>query len=381
MSTILPWENEEEQNYICLEKIVNDVVSKGLRKIFKQEWNYRYQARFGAWDDTNVSGQQLFHIEKTRSRPNKNVYQAKFRHGDTNQWDSSVLFDAILFSNSIGKASLSPTTQSEVNNLREIRNEIKHITEGKLSNSDFQSLTTRVENAFVSLGLPVNEVNRIKCERNRYKSFQVLPVKPAHDVVYRSEKIQEITKDLHKLHSDNDDKLTYFYICGNPGSGKSQLARQVCEDLYEGVNWQARATFVMTLDGKDLDTLLYTYEDFCRRLNCNESALENILNSSKPNVEKIKHLRSQVTTRIKNWKRWWLIVDNVENLANISSLLPQMGDEVWNNGQIILTTQNETSVPLDHSFTKHVSISQVWMKKNVASFSRYYQALMPVIRS
>ena len=363
MSTILPWENEEEQNYICLEKIVNDVVSKGLRKIFKQEWNYRYQSTFGAWDDSNASGLQLFHKEKTRSRPNKNVYQANFQHGDTNQWDCSVLFDAILYSNSISKAGLSPIIQSGVNNLREIRNEIKHMKEGKLSNSDFQSFTTRVENAFVSLGLPVNEVNRIKFQRNRYKSFQVLPVKPAHDVVYRSEKIQEITKDLHKLHSDNDDKLTYFYICGNPGSGKSQLARQVCEDLYRGVNWQTDATFVMTLDGKDLDTLLYSYEDFCRRLNCNESALENILNSSKPNVEKIKDLRSQVTTRIKNWKRWWLIVDNVENLANISSLLPQMGDEVWNNGQIILTTQNKTSVPPDNSFIKHVSISVGMNKK------------------
>ncbi len=357
MSTILPWENEEEQNYICLEKIVNDVVSKGLRKVFKQEWNYRYQATLGAWDDTNVSGQQLFHLEKTRSRPNKNVYQAKFQHGDTNQWDCSVLFDAILYSNSISKASLNPIIQSEVNNLREIRNKIKHIEEGKLSNSDFQSLTTRVENAFVSLRLPVNEINRIKFQRNRYKSFQVLPVKPAHDVIYRSQKIQEISKDLHKLHSDNDGKLTYFYICGNPGSGKSQLARQVCEDLYRGVNWQTEATFVMTLDGKDLDTLLNTYEDFCRHLNCNESVLENIINSSKPNVEKIKDLRSQVTTRIKNWKTWWLIVDNVENLANISPLLPQMGDEVWNNGQIILTTQNTTSVPPDHSFTKHVSIS------------------------
>ncbi len=357
MSTILPWENEEEQNYICLEKIINDVVSKGLRIVFKQEWNYRYQATFGAWDDTSVSGQQLFHMERTRSRPNKNVYQAKFQHGDTNQWDCSVLFDAILYSNSISKASLNPIIQSEVNNLREIRNEIKHIEEGKLSNSDFQSLATRVENALVSLRLPVNEISRIKFQRNRYKSFQVLPVKPAHDVVYRSKKIQEISKDLHKLHSDNDGKLTYFYICGNPGSGKSQLARQVCEDIYRGVNWQTEATFVMTLDGKDLDTLLCSYEDFCRRLNCNESVLENIINSSKPNVEKIKYLRSQVTTRIKNWKRWWLIVDNVENLANISPLLPQMGDEVWNNGQIILTTQNTTSVPSDHSLAKHVSIS------------------------
>ncbi len=124
----------------------------------------------------------------------------------------------------------------------------------------------------------------------------------------------------------------------------------------------------MTLDGKDLDNLLYTYEDFCRRLNCNESVLENIINSSKPIVERIKDLRSQVITRIKNWKIWWLIVDNVENLANISPLLPQMGDEVWNNGQIILTTQNRTSVPPDHSFTKHVSISLGMNEKECRQF-------------
>ena len=209
MSTIIPWENEEERNYSCMRKIVSDLMSKELRKIFKQEWNSRYQATLGGWDDTNVSGQQLFNLEKTRSRPNKNVLQAKFQHGDTNQWDCTVLFDAILYSNSIGRASLNPTIQSEVNNLREIRNEIMHITEGKLSNSDFQTMTTRVENAFKTLGLSVNEINRIKTENNLYTSFQVLPVKPSHEVVDRSEEIKQIRQDLEKLSRDNDGKLTY----------------------------------------------------------------------------------------------------------------------------------------------------------------------------
>ena len=350
----IPWESEENQNYVRLRHIIMNVARTELRKFFIQEWNNRYQASFGAWDDTNVSGNQLFNREKIRARPNKNMLQSKFQNGDTNQWDCSVLFDAILYSHSIG-ASLTPTIKTEVDNLRISRNKLTHeILDEKLSDIEFQTMTTSVENALNTLGLSIKEVVRI---RNLYKSFQVFPPKPAHEVVCRSDKIHEIKQDLQTLQCDNDGKLTYFYISGNPGSGKSQLAGQVCEDIYNGVNWQTEATFVMTLDGQDLNSLLYSYEDFCRRLNCNESVLQSILNSSKPTDEKIKDLRSQITTRIKNWKKWWILVDNVENLEIISPLLPQRGDKVWNNGQVILTTQNTNCVPPDSSLTKHISLS------------------------
>jgi hypothetical protein len=79
-----------------MDYIVTNIASKELRKIFIQEWNSRYQASSGAWDDTNLSGNQLFNREKTRGRPNKNMLQSKFQLGDTNQWDCSVLFDEIL---------------------------------------------------------------------------------------------------------------------------------------------------------------------------------------------------------------------------------------------------------------------------------------------
>ena len=359
MATKIPWENEEEQNYICMDKIINDIVCKELRSAFKQEWNSRYQVSFGAWDDTNASGQQLFHRERTRSRPNKNFYQTAFQHGDTNLWDCSVLFDAILYSNSIGKASLNPTIKCEVNNLREIRNEIKHNAKGKLTNTEFQNMTTRVKNTLVPLGIPVNEIEQIILEKNRYnyESFKILPSEPMHDVVYRSADIHEINRDLENLRNDYDGKLTYFYISGNPGCGKSQLARQVGEDVSNSKNWETERTFVMTLDGTTLDTLFGTYKEFCYFLKCNESAIENIASSSKPNDLKIKDSRSLIRTRIRNWKRWWIIVDNVENPMEISPLLPQIKDSVWDNGQIIITTQNTDCVPPDNRFTKHVSLS------------------------
>ena len=338
--------------------IITDVVSEGLRKVFKNEWNTRFQARFGAWDDTSVSGVQLFSLENTRSRPNKNVNQAKFQAGDTNQWDCSVLFDAILYSNCIGKSSLNPIIKTAVDNIRKMRNKIMHADETILSDADFQTMISDVENAFKALGLPIHDIAQIKIKRNSYKSFQVLPSKPIHQVVYRSEEINEMKQELQTLRISSGGKLTYLYISGNPGSGKSELSRQLCEDMFKGVDWETEQTFAMTLDAKDEDTILQSYQDFSRRLNCSESILVNVMNSCKPKREKIKELRSLVESRIKNWKRWWIIVDNVENLNIISPLLPQMGNEVWNNGQIILTIQNRTAVPSDSPFTKHFSLSR-----------------------
>ena len=354
----VPWESEESRNYICMQNIVTDVVSKGLRIVFKREWNSRYQASFGAWDDTNTSGGQLFHSEKARKRPNKNVYQSKFQHGNTIHWDCSVLFDAILYSSAIG-STLNPLIKTEVDNLRIIRNRIMHSDEATLTDVEFQNMTSEVENAFKALTLPklFDDVVGIKSKRNRYKSFQILPPKPTHRVVSRSEKINEIKQDLQKLRNDNDHKLTYFYITGNPGSGKSQLSRQLGDELYHEVDWQANTAFVMTLNAENLDSLLYSYADFCRRLNCNDNAISTVMNSTEPKEQKIKDLRSQLTKQIRNWKLWWIIVDNVNDLRLISPLLPLVGDEIWNNGQIIVTIQNTISVPSDSLDSKHISMS------------------------
>ena len=354
----VPWESEEKRNYICMHNIVIDVVSEELRKVFKSEWNIRYQASFGAWDDTSVSGLQLFHRENTRSRPNKNMYQAKFQQGNTNQWDCSVLFDAILYSNSIGKSSLNPTIKTEVDNIRNMRNKIMHADDTTLSDADFQTMISDIEKAFKSLSLPVSDITQMKIKRNLYKSFHVLPPKPTHEVVHRSEKVKEIQQELQTLRIDSDGKLTYFYISGNPGSGKSQLSRQLGEDLFKDLDFETQATFVMTLNANDLSTLYHSYEDFCRRLNCSESIVRNLIESCKTEKERIEDLRSLIESKMKNWKRWCIIVDNVRNLEDISPLLPQMGDKVYNNGQVILTIRNTIGVPSDSLFTRHISLSR-----------------------
>ena len=353
----VPWESEEGRNYICIRAMLTDVVSEELRKYFKREWNTRYQAKFGAWDDTSVSGLQMFHAEKTRARPSKNMLQSKFQHGDTSQWDCTVLFDAIRFSYSIG-SSLTPAIKTALDNLRDIQNKkLGHIVKATSSDAEFETIVNDIEDAFNTLGILVHDLTQIRSKRNLYKSFQVLSSKPTHEVIYRTEKTSEIKQDLENLRTNNSGKLTYFYISGNPGSGKSQLARQLAEDLFKDVKRSTETTSIMTLEAKDVDTLLNSYERFCRRLNCDENVLQKLINSSKSKEEKLKDLRSLITTRIKNWKRWWIIVDNVEDFDIISPLLPQMGDEDWNNGQIILTAQNTKAVPFDSLSTKHISVS------------------------
>ena len=351
-----PWESDENRNLIYMHNIITDAISKGLRNVFKSEWDSRYQVSFDAWDDTSASGVQLFHRENCRSRPNKNVYQSKFQHGDTNQWDCSVLFDAIIYSNSIG-STLNPKIKTEVHKLRIIRNKIMHADKTTLTDAEFQTLTSDVENSFIALSLPIDDITSMKTKRNLFKSFKILPPKPTHEVFYCSEKINKMKQDLQELRNENDSKLTYFYISGNPGSGKSQLSRRLGEDLYNSVDSRANAAYVMTLNANNLDCLLQSYKEFCQRLNCNEDVVNSVMDSSKPKEEKIRELRSQIITRIPNWKLWWIIVDNVDDLNSIYPLLPQMGEEIWNNGQIILTIQNTTSVPSYSSCTKHISLS------------------------
>ncbi|XP_028412853.1 uncharacterized protein LOC114535744 [Dendronephthya gigantea] len=47
---------------------------------------------------------------------------------------------------------------------------------------------------------------------------------------------------------------------------------------------------------------------------------------------------------------------DVENLELISPLVPLKGDEVWKDGQVILTTQNTNAAPQDSISTKHISL-------------------------
>ena len=356
MLSKLSLDNPDKRNQSWMDTLVTDIVKNGLRLIFKQEWDNRYHASLGPWDDTTKSGTHLLNKERRRKIPND--YKSKFTTGDTSCWDCSAFFYAILKSNSIGNAGLNPTVRSEVDNLRLIRNEVKHASEGNLSETDFQALVAKVENSFKLLGISSAEITQLKAEKSLYTSFQIFPAKPTHDTISRTDLISKIIKDLQELHTSNNQHLTYLYISGNPGSGKSELARQVSEYFYSNeITNGTEMSFVMTINASDLGSLMNSYVAWCRRLNCDEKKLKNITSTSNTKEVKISQLKNLAASSVRHWKRWLLIVDNVEDLAKVSQLLPNLGESDWKNGQIIITTQDSSCIPLDGQFTKHVSIS------------------------
>ncbi|XP_046847989.1 uncharacterized protein LOC124441557, partial [Xenia sp. Carnegie-2017] len=310
----------------------------------------------GQWENTNVSGQKLFNIEKTKKKPHDKHILQTFQDGDTSKWDCTTLFAAILFSNSIG-TKVNTKVSSAVDALRIVRNKFIHNNFGRVSDTKFNKMVCDIENSFHDLGFSFNEINEIKCQRNRFDSFQVLPCKPNHDVVRRTKLLKKITADLNNLRSTNNNELTYYYISGNPGSGKSQLARQICDEMFNSVDWENKTTFVMTLEGKDADSLLKTYNELCQRLNINEHFIENILKKIESSEDRIKQFHFLLTQKLKSWKIWWIVVDNVVKLDKIYPLLPQVGDHNWKNGQIVVTVQNTDAIPPDGNLNKHISIS------------------------
>jgi len=182
-------------------------------------------------------------------------------------------FFGILFSTSIG-TSLSPTIHSHVDDLRVFRNEIfAHVSKGTISEIDFKSLIGRVEAAFMGLSLPVGDIKAIANQKSfpikesrplkdqlvkeqedvrawQEKSTALeeelksnpktflgnLPTKPSHAIQQRLREVTMIPKQMEELKKSNDGEITTIYLSGNPGCGKSQIARMVGEAFYKQVS-------------------------------------------------------------------------------------------------------------------------------------------------
>ena len=196
--------------------------------------------------------------------------------------------------------------------------------------------------------------------KNKASHFCVLPTKPSHYVTERNREASEITKRLKALKEVNKKDLSYLYICGKPGSGKSQLAGLVAKRFFEEANEiSSAAPFVMTLNAASPDSLLWSYALMARQLKCPEYAVTNTLNLKDIQIEdKIASLKVLVATKIGLYTTWLLVVDNVCSMSWVHVHLPERGNEQWSNGQVLITTQDVSSVPSTNSFVNHVSISK-----------------------
>ncbi len=393
---------KEELNYYRICYVTTDILAEGLRSIFKREWDNRYKTTKGEWKDKPRNGVDFCNGESPENRRRNAFLLATMINGNTAEWDCTMLFYAILYSDCIH--GLNPTVQSNVDDLRQFRNEeFAHIPRGHLSNREFKKAISRVHTAFQALGLstlhlqairnqtsfPTEELRNVvqkvddlkqdlkeKTKRLQEKeqqrqvleeqlhgdisSFCILPPKPSHDVADRDYEVANITEQLKELKRNNENSLSYFFISGNPGSGKSQLAGLVAKRFFDDAKEVPSTTsFVMTVNAESPDTLLESYVSLARHLKCPEYAVTNTLNSKNLKIdEKITSLKTLISRKVDLYTSWLMVVDNVTDISHVRVHLPERGNDQWVRGQLLFTKQDTNAIPLTGSFIKHISVSK-----------------------
>ena len=374
--------SNEQLNYFKLCHIITDEVAGSLRLFFKKRWNRLYKRKFGEWKDLQKNGRDF----RKREHPNNRKRHAKeleiIVNGNTAEWDCTKLFYAIRYSDCIGWF-LKPDYVKALEKLRKARNKsYGHISLGQINEAKFKYIVRQIEDALQALGLsrnriqmvcnqtsfPTEELNNVlkKVEvleaqlRKEISSFCVLPPKPSHEVADRDCEVAEIAKQLKELKKANENRLSYLYISGNPGSGKSQLAGLVAKRYSDVVNAIPNYTlFVMTVNAESPSTLLESYVSLARKLKCPEYAITNTLKSPHlKSEEKIARMKSLIGTKIELYTTWLLVVDNVKSISKIHAYLPESGNEQWARGQLLITTQDSASVPPMSPCVNHVSVSK-----------------------
>ena len=399
--------SQEQLNYFRLCYIGSTLVPVGLRQIFKNEWDFLYKATsVGEWKDTTQNGHDFYNMESKASHKKNARFLSTIQNGNTAEWDCTCLFFVILYSDSIGK-TLSPVVYKEVDDLRQVRNEIAHITEAKLADADFQTSVDRLLNAFTSLGLattkieeiknqttfPTKEVEKIKKQaRNlqaeldqakgnlqsteaalvstkeenkcltqeisaKLQSFCILASRPPHVIIRRSHDIERIINKMEELYNSSSGAVSTVYLSGNPGCGKSQLAREIGQQFFSEQNDDL--IFAATLNTESIETLVDSYLTLGRHLGITEYALTSLesLKNVKP-IEAIKQLHRLIIPKTSKFTKWLIIADNVIDLRLVRDLLPQTGSKEWGHGQVLITTQDSGTIPQNAPHTYHESLSK-----------------------
>ena len=204
---------------------------------------------------------------------------------------------------------------------------------------------------------------------NDTSPFCILPPKPSHDIASRDVEVADITNQLQELKRADASNLSILYICGNPGSGKSQLAGLVAKRFYEKAQEDSCSkVFVMTLNAETLDTLLDSYITFARQMKCPEDAITQIhISKDLKTEDKINSLISLISSKIGQYESWLLLADNVKSLSEMHVHLPQQGHGQWGRGYLLITTQDSTCIPLTSTSIRHISVSEGMQSQEACS--------------
>ena len=146
--------SKEEENLIRARKVIDDEVQPSLRAYFKDKWNRPKGT--ASWTDSSNDGKTLLGMLQKRRRKLARDTKDKIESGNTEDWDATCLFEAILALN-IGKAA-----STAIGKLRDQRNFVFHRYRGELNDIERDTHFDEITKAYIVLGWPVDDVNDYK---------------------------------------------------------------------------------------------------------------------------------------------------------------------------------------------------------------------------
>ncbi|CAH3027727.1 unnamed protein product, partial [Porites evermanni] len=152
--------------------------------------------------------------------------------------------------------------------------------------------------------------------------------------------------------------VSTLYLSGNPGCGKSQLAREIGEQFFSE-RTDKDVIFVATLNAESIQALADSYILLGRKLGLTEYTMASLASSKeKKPIEAIEQLRRLILPMISKFTSWMIIADNVVDLRLVRNLLPHTGSKEWGPGQVLITTQDSPTIPQNAPHTYHESLSK-----------------------
>ncbi|KAL9958212.1 hypothetical protein ACROYT_G035193, partial [Oculina patagonica] len=136
---------------------------------------------------------------------------------------------------------------AEVNNLKfQAANLLSKLTQ---SQSDLQVAQDTIQSKEEQVECLTQEIN------SKVESFCNLTFKPSHEIVRRSNDVTRIMSKMQELHDGSNGAVSTIYLSGNPGCGKTQIARQIGQDFFTKRSSDSKGlTFVATLNAETLET-------------------------------------------------------------------------------------------------------------------------------
>ena len=164
---------------------------------------------------------------------------------------------------------------------------------------------------------------------------------------------------MQELHDGSNGAVSTIYLSGNPGCGKTQIARQIGEEFFKIGSGESKAlTFVATLNAETLETLADSYLSLAKYVGIPNYSYTSLATAKAISLEdRIQHLQCLILPKLKQFSKWLIIADNVVDLSLVFKYLPQTASEEWGHGQVLITTQHSTAIPSNAPHTHHESLS------------------------